>query len=34
MLFDKKHKGAIQVVWVVVAVLIIVSMIVLSFPIS
>lgn len=33
MLFDKKTKGVIRIVWIVFAVLIIVSMILLSFPV-
>ena len=33
MLFDKKAKGVIKAVWTVVAVLVIISMILLYFPV-
>ncbi len=33
MLFNKKHKGIINIVWGVVVVLVILSMILLYFPI-
>ncbi len=32
MLFNKKTKGVIKVAWIVLSVLIIISMILLSFP--
>lgn len=33
MLFQKKHKGKVQLIWGIVAVLVIVSMILLYFPV-